>query len=654
MRVSPLGVWGAIVLLASVFWGALTSLWSGYTGYCDALLARIAIWAAFHGIRFVLNFSDRLRPWFAASCFVGVMGVLYYLAKHVRRLYGEARAYLRARRLAGTALPLAPLFVEARDVRIVANDGENGLCLEIRVDGTPVRVALDPIQSVALLATSIPQNQSRGKEMAIPGKIPQSVPKLPDGLVSLRVGTQIVGMGFRMSFNRSTYLVTATHVLDNARAYDLLMVGNGQTHPVERSWKVALQSKASQLDITMLCVPQAVWSVLQVKALTLGAVSSQVVRAVKVYGYSKLGKPQYDFGDAVANKNSLFSLTHTSWTQPSYSGSPLIADGKVLAVHTGASPSGPASNKATSLACLLTFLRKETPWKGDAWSEISQEEMIAMQNERASEMEELIMQHQFDDEESAVETRLTARGFEYSRDDIRLEARGIRRWADEDIDETIPDPDKVWEEFRTPDMDEQSHVNTTRKRGPLMEPIRGDSDSEESEEAARYLARLKKEDPYRAPKTPRQEDKSELILPSLTNVQATRVTPLPPPALSSAPLVVQESVEIKRQAPRKPLPPVPVRGCESAMILPPPPVFKTEEEYLRGKESLKLGGPVSEASGPQISKSSAILATISGSTKVNPLVPAAASDSKGSASVAAGSPVGGAKSRRRRQRSVKI
>lgn len=650
-RVSFDGILQLVTIVVSVTWTYLEFAWNRYAATCDYLLASAAVWLAHHGIRFVLDYAAYLRVWFAVASFGGLLFVLFTLAKHVRRLYGEGRAYLRARSFTGIALPLAPLLVEASDVRIVPSDGENGICLEVAVDGMPVRVALNPIQAVALLATSLPQNQSRGKEMAIPGKVPLTVAKLPNGVVSLRVGAQVVGMGFRMSFNRSTYLVTATHVLDNARAYELLIESGGKTHPLERGWKVALRSRPSQLDISFVSVPGAVWSVLGVKSLELGAVSSQVVQAVKVYGFSKLGRPQMDFGSAVALKTQLFSLTHTAWTQPSYSGSPLLSDGRVIAVHTGAVPSGPAGNKATSLACLLTFLRKETEWKGDAWSEVASDEFdkIAQQNARADEMEALVeLEHQFDDEEAAITTRMRSRGFEYSRDDVALVARGIRRWADEDEDETIPDPDKTWEEFR--DLDEQSHVNTTRKRGPVVEPIET------------VVA-----DPHRAPKTPKLMDMSEMILPTLTNVEATRVVPLPP-----APL--------KRAVPLKALPLIPVRARESALVkpqcdrvsnlrrkscqemlpcvrpdvrkaLPPPPTKRSPiiELIERGKESLNSIGPGSEATGPQISNSSETSEIMFGSMKSCHLVPPAGSDLKKLDTAVEGSQEAVAK-RKRRQR----
>jgi len=610
------------IMLVGALWMVIVRCWVFYEGLADRVLASVALWLAYRGSMWLVHWCATLRPFFAAGSLFLVVGLLLVLENRARKLLSYYRSYRQAVRDSGKALPLAPQQLSPRSVRIVSTDDQSGLALEVVVNGAPVRVSLSPTNAVALISTSLPQNQSRGKEMAIPGKVPTAISKLPAGLVSLRVGNVVVGMGCRISFISKTYLLTAAHVLKESRKYVVLLEADGKTHPLKEDWPLALWARSDQLDLAMVEVPPAVWSVLGVKALTIGAVSTHTVRAAKVYGFSQTGTPQFDFGDVVADKRQLFQLTHTAWTQKSYSGTPLIVDGKVIGVHTGAVEVGPPANKATSLACLLLYVRKETPHAEGNWSELSEDEYerIREQNERADELERQVEVYT-NFEESAYETRLKSIGTEYSREDMALLMKGKRAWADYEEDEDLPESD-TWKEFLPPRP--ATRVDTLRKE-PIVPEVSV---------------------PLPAPKP---------LRPPLSvdrHLGATmRAKPLDPPPLSSLPTPVsmvplaapkQLMKPIAPVAPMKPIPPVRTVGPK------PPPRGKESQEL-----SLKANGPVSEVTGSQPLKSSETSVIMFGSISIPLSGLEQAFPSAQSESAPAGSQVEAVKRKRSRHRKPK-
>lgn len=637
----------ALLLLAFV--ACFSAVWDPWVSLCQRTLSRLALFLRYWGVNYLQTMVDVHSPWLAFLCFVGMGFAFKHLVKHARKYQVSAAAYLRARRALGDALPLAPTLISASDVRIVPSDGENGICLELRVDGHAVRVSLTPDQAVAAVASSIPQNQSRGKEMAIPGKTPRPVEKMPPGIVSLRVGASVFGMGCRVSFNHKTYLMTATHVIDNAKGFNLLIESNGKCLPLDDNIRVAFRSKAADFDMVLLDVPSPMWSVLAVKALEIGAVNTFVARSACVYGYSKLGKPQVDYGDAVACKERLFTLKHMCYTQPSYSGSPLLSSGKVIGVHTGATPSGAAANVATSLALLLAFQRKETPYAEGAWSELSQDEYdrIEQQNEHAKELEaQYDIEYQFDEDDTASTTHLRSRGNEYTRDDVSLAARGVTAWADydEDNDEDIPEP--LWKESAS----EQERMSTPRAS---VAPVVNVAPALPAPLVVSRVAPILNLSPAQL---------LQLVPP------APRAKPLPPTPsrskesgyvrladLASLPDNLSREARMRPMVealkepapPRPPPPPKPSKKAlaELALLVPPSALKRAIKE---NEEHLNLQGPASEVGGSQTSKSSVTSVIIFGSTTA-PLVRALALGSPSSVNAPAASQEAAGKRKRHRR-----
>lgn len=305
-------------------------------------------------------------------------------------------------------------------------------------------------------------------------------------MVTLWVGTELLGVGFRLSFNAKTYLVTAAHVLNEAKQYDLhIRVGN-RTFPVDREWKLKLFSSQESLDFAFLEVPDGVWAVLGVKALVLGNLSLAKVRGVSLYGFSATRDPQVSYGTASATPSRLFRIHHDCWSAKGYSGSPLIADGKVIGIHTGAKPTGPALNEATSFAVLKDYMRsKESEQKSETWSENQDDEF----DRRYNEFDEDIVLDAHGPK--VVNNEYKSRGYSYSRRPIQVtEAEEARlwdetggRWGDymvaiDELDESDLGPEPKWE---------SSNVSTSANQ--TKEPqSAANNTSVVSEEPAKALA----------------------------------------------------------------------------------------------------------------------------------------------------------------------
>lgn len=225
------------------------------------------------------------------------------------------------------------------------------------------------------------------------------------------------------------------------------------TFPIDREWKIKTFSPAESLDFVLLAVPAGVWSVLGVKALVLGNLSHAKVRGVSLYGLSATKEPQVSYGTASATPSRLFRLNHDCWSAKGYSGSPLIADGKVIGIHTGAKPTGPALNEATSFAVLKDFMRtKESEQKSETWSVVQDDEF----DNRYDEFEE---DYIFDHADSGShDYDYRSKGYSYSRRPAKVstaeEARAWNetggKWGDfmvklDELDESDLGPEPEWE-----------------------------------------------------------------------------------------------------------------------------------------------------------------------------------------------------------------
>jgi hypothetical protein len=148
-------------------------------------------------------------------------------------------------------------------------------------------------------------------------------------------GEVVVGMGCRVDVNGRDVLLTATHVLKTL-VDGAAFIGTTQTKVIfEDYWPVVFASSENDLDLALVDVPAAVWSLLGVRKL-------QCQNKIHNSDYCKVvgvkdGVLVQSRGTAIPWKSKPFYLYHASSTLPSFSGSPLVnSKNQVIGVHLGA------------------------------------------------------------------------------------------------------------------------------------------------------------------------------------------------------------------------------------------------------------------------------------------------------------------------------
>lgn len=245
----------------------------------------------------------------------------------------------------------------------------NGLYSELFIGDKEYRLRLEASVSQLLLNTrqSLPV-----KEMAISTSKFNLQDKLPTGVVSLLVNGEPVGMGSRIVLGNKSYLLTAKHLQQALVGEQTYICSN------TRSWRInKCGFWASQdLDLLLVDIPETVWSLLGVKSLSIGeAVPGDTIQLT---GYSN-GTLAFSVGSLLRAGN-MFLLKHTSSTLPSWSGTPVIAKGKVVAVHTGRDAGLHERNDCTGVYHILRMLElsnHESPRGKFAGREIQPEELIS-------------------------------------------------------------------------------------------------------------------------------------------------------------------------------------------------------------------------------------------------------------------------------------
>jgi hypothetical protein len=247
----------------------------------------------------------------------------------------------------------------------------NGLYSELFIGEKEYRIRLETSVSELLLHTnrSLPE-----KEMAIQTSRFNSLSQLPSGVVSLTVEDKVVGMGSRVLIGDKSYLVTASHLMPR-------LVGE-QTYicSTTKRWKIVDCDFWSngKLDVLLINIPSGVWAELGVKALGFGEAIHGATTQVHGYAHGELA---FSVG-TILKSSDLFQLKHTASTLHGWSGTPLIINNKVVAIHTGSDPAPhPGSsdrNECTGIYQLFSILKSanhESPMGQFGGKEIPVEEM---------------------------------------------------------------------------------------------------------------------------------------------------------------------------------------------------------------------------------------------------------------------------------------
>lgn len=166
-----------------------------------------------------------------------------------------------------------------------------------------------------------------------------------------------VGTASRVQLPSGGYaLLTAAHVLSESRHQPCVLTNGAVAVDFDRQWELLFYSPPANArkrgcDVALIDVPGPVWSALQVRAIRVGAPGSARMRA-EARGYGPEGSRLRSRGDAFVQKNAPCLILHGASTEASWSGGPLVHDGKVVGVHTGFDP---ISGRNTA-ACLAPFL----------------------------------------------------------------------------------------------------------------------------------------------------------------------------------------------------------------------------------------------------------------------------------------------------------
>jgi hypothetical protein len=301
-------------------------------------------------------FSTRVMPW----VFWFFWNVLLAVAGWV---HGSWRMW-RLRNQVIKALSLAP-----GDVKAPLRYDEKGPYLDLRIEGKVLRVRCDNMELLPLL--DIPSKQFAGRESriqmekAIAGKSLMKVEKFPGGIVVLRWKACIIGMGCRVTIGSETVLLTAMHVIDELQKDPLdSFIANGDIMlPMfeENSPPMGIAKWSDDLDFCMVKVPDAMWSILGVRALKVNRTESSAHYPARLYGFDDLGRPA--MGEGTLRWGAGFTVAYSAPTRHAFSGTPVLVENTVFGVHIGGGQDGDESNYGVQIAPFIPQhgITPETP-----------------------------------------------------------------------------------------------------------------------------------------------------------------------------------------------------------------------------------------------------------------------------------------------------
>nr|UTQ48849.1 peptidase [Monilinia fructicola barnavirus 1] len=206
-------------------------------------------------------------------------------------------------------------------------------------------------------------------ESPITGSEMLRVGDLPRGQVYINTNGAVVGGGFFTMYNGKSCLVTAAHVLDVAKlsGKPVALSYGGVNVQMKTGWKLQGYSKDGGFDFAIVAVPAAVVSALKSTHLKFAPMHIGIASVT----YSNRQGEFYAARGQLTPLSSPFMMKHTISTLPSASGSPIMANGRVVAVHLGTLAGG-THNRAVALGAILKWKesrRSESDFRLATWQE---------------------------------------------------------------------------------------------------------------------------------------------------------------------------------------------------------------------------------------------------------------------------------------------
>nr|WGL40992.1 P2a protein [Cymbidium chlorotic mosaic virus] len=296
------------------------------------------------GLLEVLSRGAYLGPLVTLVCQAALVGLIL-LELLVLIVLSIWRVWLR------WSVKLSPVPVKPENFASVLNvrlDPTRGIIMDVLRDDVVIPVIVNPNYWQFLPSPAI--SRVDGNEASILGNMMNKVNpgSEPASLVSISNGTDVVGMGARVNYNGTTWLLTASHVWNGTSPVLYLAKGGLQTE-VSTEWPIGLSCTHRTADFVMVKVPDRVWSRLGVKSAPLSAMAKTSI--VTIFSDSN-GTMLSSSGRAVKGEYS-HDIQHTCSTTNGWSGSPLYYKGAVVGIHCGLKDFG-VSNRGVNVGVLLT------------------------------------------------------------------------------------------------------------------------------------------------------------------------------------------------------------------------------------------------------------------------------------------------------------
>jgi hypothetical protein len=269
---------------------------------------------------------------------------------------------------------------DLKDVKIDCKLKENASVGKVyhNDDGTSIFVRDGKVVDLGEVFVTTPKAVAPIHEMAMPTSafIPSSDEQVTtSGVMSVRGDGIVIGMASCIGYTvHGPCLVTAAHVWSEVwKADKPTLEHNGKIFPISFEWKILLESSPNDLDIVVVAVPHQVFSVIGVKKLASGPLHSS--GRCTVFGFNQSGKYGLSSGRLEHKPNEAFRLRHYASTDFGFSGSPLLYNGRVVGVHTGAEVTLNGNCNVGTAFFWEDNRDIETPRKGVATFELQEEEL---------------------------------------------------------------------------------------------------------------------------------------------------------------------------------------------------------------------------------------------------------------------------------------
>jgi len=271
--------------------------------------------------------------------------------------------------------------VEKRSVYVEAGSigcdfATNQVYLPVYYGGVELRIplSLEMLGGMNLLNKTAPP----AKELQLSMSMYHEANLLPKGVVYIYDGEEVKGMGTRMVIGRSTFLVTALHVLKGCMGE--VSIGNGRVRIPFNRTDVNIVP-VDGLDLCVVAVPPGLWSSAGITAVK--SKTATVGSVVNMFGDVN-GKLAFTTG-AIASLSKSKGL-HLASSKPGWSGTPLLCEGAVVGIHVGHNGSKNEFVRTNEIVTILSFLFSESPLGNFGSKAITYDEMMENYDESDYEL----------------------------------------------------------------------------------------------------------------------------------------------------------------------------------------------------------------------------------------------------------------------------